>query len=294
MFDMMAEQVGGGIKMTFGGEDVFISSNYHRLQGMGTRVNRQIIPVDLQEGDGVLELASVETDRSGLIRMAEAAVKGDIATGAIHDLNNLLGVFVANLECLVPLSRGNVEASELVAEMNEALLSITGITSRMTQLLLSRREVTDENLHELAASAIQLIKKRLQTQWSTCEKQIRIVNGVPPNLSASVVHNDVQLALVNLLTNAAEHGIRRKGVIIITGNQENGCCYIGVANKGKPVPASLREKLLQEPVTEHCNNGFGLYSSAQLVRAFGGDITFESDCTRTIFTIKLPSSGTDG
>jgi signal transduction histidine kinase len=136
-----------------------------------------------------------------------------------------------------------------------------------------------------------LIKKRLQNEWSGKGREVSVINAVPIGLEANMVYSDTQLAIVNIMLNAVEHGIEKKGTIEIRGYRDEAFVFIEIENDGRPVHENIRAKLLNAPVTEHCNNGFGLYSSAKSIRAFGGDISFESDSGSTVFSIMLPASG---
>lgn len=293
LLDSMTASIGSGFRVSVGGRSMFTSTAYIQLQSFDMPLSSRTIPMQFDECDGAMEIISIESNPEGLVRMAELAAKGEIASGVVHDVNNLLCILVANVEFLAMKTRQNdTGMGTIVAEMQLALDSINSAMNRMRGVVLSRKELMYVNIRDVTESALCLIKKQLQSEWSAKGKEIVVVNSVPESLNANMVQGDVQLAVVNILLNAAEHGIEKKGEIEIRAFKDESYTYIEIENDGRPVPDELREKLLHGPVTTHCNNGYGLYASARNIRAFGGEMTFDSDAESTIFTIRLPSYGT--
>lgn len=295
MLDSLTESMGGGFKVSVGGRELFSSRAYIQLQASDMPLFRRSIPMDFHECEGSVEILSLERNPEGLLQMAELAMKGEIATGVVHDANNLLCALNGNLDVIATMCRHKApEMKAAVTEMQVALDSLSSAMNRMRGLLLSKKEIAGLNVRDVVDSAFLLIKKRLQVEWSMRGKEVAVLNAVPKNLRAEMVFGDVQLAVVNIMLNAVEHGIEKKGRIDIRGYQEGLNVYIEIENDGRPVPDSVRSELLAAPVTTDCNNGVGLYSSAKTLRVYGGDITYESDAESTAFTIRLPASGTCG
>jgi signal transduction histidine kinase len=295
ILDNISESMGGGIRVSVGGRELFTSRAYIQLQASDMSLAHRSIPIEFCEGAGTVEIVSPNEQSVAMVRMAELAAKGEVATGITHDVNNLLCALSGSMELLASEVRQNVpEMKGIVTDMQVAIDSITSVMKRMGRLVLSKNDLSRENVHELVASAFLLIKKKLQVEWSTGGREVAVFNAVPASLEADMVYPEVQLALVNIMLNALEHGIERKGKIEIRGFRDESHVYLEIENNGKPVPESVRGDLLNRPVTTDCNHGYGLYTAARNVRAFGGDISFESTEGSTMFTIILPYSGTCG
>jgi signal transduction histidine kinase len=96
----------------------------------------------------------------------------------------------------------------------------------------------------------------------------------------------------NLLGNAVAHGASNSP-IRVTVKAENGIFSLSVANEGKAIPESAREKLFQ-PFSRgggkktHQGLGLGLYIASQIARSHGGTLTYESTPAETKFTFRMP------
>ncbi len=293
MLDSLTESMGGGIKVSVGGRELFSSRAYIQLQASDMPLSRHSIPMEFHECDGEIEVVSAQNNSEELLRMAELAMKGDIATGVVHDVNNLLCAVMGNMEFLASKARERMpEMKSTVAEMQVSLEAICAAMGRMRGLLLSKKDVIEVNVSDLVDSAFLLIKKQLQVEWRMKGKEVSVVNAVPSSLQAVMIYGDVQLAIVNIMLNAVEHGIEKKGKIEIRGYRQGSRVIIEIENNGKPVPESVRGELLKKPVTVDCNQGYGLYASAKSLRTFGAELSYESDSEATVFTITLPASCT--
>jgi signal transduction histidine kinase len=96
----------------------------------------------------------------------------------------------------------------------------------------------------------------------------------------------------NLVGNAMVHGARDTP-ITIRASDAGGMFMLSVANRGKPIPDAARLKLFEPffrvnlaPTRQGL--GLGLYISAQIARAHGGELTVTSDETETRFVLRFP------
>ena len=295
ILDSLTESMGGGFKVSAGGRELFSSRAYIQLSASDMPLARRSIPTSFLECDGEIEVITAENNPEELLHMAELAMKGDIATGVVHDVNNLLCALMGNMEFLASQAREKMpDMKSTVAEMQVSLEAICAAMGRMRGLLLSKKDLVQASVSELVDSAFLLIKKQLQVEWRMKGKEVSVVNAVPSSLQAVMIYGDVQLAIVNIMLNAVEHGIEKKGKIEVRGYRQGSRAIIEIENNGKPVPESVRGELLKKPVTIDCNHGYGLYASAKSLRTFGAELSYESDSEATVFTIMLPASCTCG
>lgn len=96
----------------------------------------------------------------------------------------------------------------------------------------------------------------------------------------------------NLVGNAMSHGAKDTP-ITIRASDANGMFMLSVANAGNPIPSAARDKLFEPffrvnlaPTKQGL--GLGLYISAEIARAHGGQLTVASDETETRFVLRFP------
>lgn len=108
----------------------------------------------------------------------------------------------------------------------------------------------------------------------------------------------LQQALVNLLSNAVQHGNRGRP-ISLTAKAANNEVEVRVTNFGRPIPASdlqtIFEPLVRAPnagaIHEHSKTslGLGLFIVREIIVGHGGTVTVQSsEEAGTAFTVRLP------
>jgi hypothetical protein len=106
-------------------------------------------------------------------------------------------------------------------------------------------------------------------------------------------------ALLNLLSNAVQHGDRGRTIALIAKGAEDGI-ELRVANFGRPIPESalqtIFEPLVRAPSPgadlheqSKTSLGLGLFIVREIVAGHGGSVTVQSSVDAgTVFTIRLP------
>ncbi len=106
-------------------------------------------------------------------------------------------------------------------------------------------------------------------------------------------------ALLNLLSNAVQHGDPSRTISLIAKGSDDGI-EVSVTNFGRPIPESalqtIFEPLVRAPSPEadlheqsKTSLGLGLFIVREIVAGHGGKVTVQSSVdTGTIFTIRLP------
>ena len=96
----------------------------------------------------------------------------------------------------------------------------------------------------------------------------------------------------NLVGNAMSHGAMGTPITIRAADT-GGMFMLSVANAGKPIPDAARKKLFEPffrvnlaPTKQGL--GLGLYISAEIARAHGGELTVTSDEAETRFVLRFP------
>jgi PAS domain S-box-containing protein len=119
---------------------------------------------------------------------------------------------------------------------------------------------------------------------------------VPPGLVLRIDRAHLQRAIANLITNAGKYG---RPPIVVRGRVEEGAVAIDVDDEGDGVPDELVPRMFDKFVRGDGTAGvkpgagLGLAIVAGLVRANGGDVTFERKSGGgTRFTCRFPTPPT--
>ena len=224
-------------------------------------------------------------DKLDDIRQAQSRFNADVAHQLVNPVHAIL------LECDTE-GRGAHSASEMAG----ALERIDGLARRIegvceSLLCYSRTAALDParlrpiDLEPIVAAAIECVERRAD------ERGIRIV---PPS-SGAVVRGDPDLleeVIVNLLTNAVEHGATgdRIEVTLATGASR---CRMAVIDHGPGVPALALPKLFDRFHSGKASggHGIGLALSRRIARSHGGDLVHEATPGGgATFVLFLPSA----
>lgn len=233
---------------------------------------------------------------SGIAAILNSATVGDVAVGVAHDVRNTLFALSAGLATLKAILKKKridsddiLSVQQIMSDMEVSIKAASRICLRVQELGGRKKDAKPENVKGLVDSSIEMAKVFL-IKASTERKIITIENKTKDDICANVVPSELQLAILNIVINAIEHGFQpgKEGKITVRSGESDSWVYLRIANDGVPIAEEIRGQLLQRPLSSHCRFGYGLYTAAQSIRAFGGDITFTSEPGNTEFTVKLP------
>lgn len=227
-----------------------------------------------------------------LMQSERLALMGEMAAGIAHEINNPLGIILANTEELLQETknqdnhRENLETIERNAlragKVIEDLLTFTrpGPPAKVQIDLLS---LIDESLS--------LCKQQLR------QKRIHVSREFPENpIFFEGDDNQIQQLVVNLLLNSIQ-AISEKGTIRIRvrREQDNGTekIHLEIADTGMGIPEKDLPRIFDPFFTARKNKGFGLglSISKRIIEKHNGTIRVESKAGQgTIIFIDLPTS----
>lgn len=187
-----------------------------------------------------------------------------------HDLNNLLQVIMGNLELLK-------RRRELVPEIVEAALAATRSAAAMADRLgaisrLRRLEPRALDVSRLLAELLPLIER---TVGDAIRVELKLASNLPDGLADP---QSLQLALVELATNARNAMPAGGRLSIVTQDAGNGLIRIAVGDTGCGMPPRSPEA-----------TGLGLQIVEQIMALSGGRVEFESTDLGTTVKLYLPT-----
>ena len=225
------------------------------------------------------------------LQLQKMEAVGLLAGGVAHDFNNLLTA----IRCFAELLRDDLQVPEQQARVDDILHASSRASHLVRQLVaFSRQEVSQPepvDLNTLVDSLRGFIRSLLsehiridvdlcdQPAW--CRADSKQLEQVIFNLclnARDVMHTEGVLALRVSCIGTAATGDRR--------------VRLSVSDTGGGIPVAVQAKLFQPFHTTKGpgrGTGLGLATSLGLVRAFGGDLTYETEVGKgTVFHIDLP------
>lgn len=247
--------------------------------------------------DGALMACCFSRDITGRKRLEEElieserlAIMGQMAAGLAHEINNPLGIILANAEdvlandldsednreSLKTIERNAIRAGKII----EDLLSFTGPSS-------PARRPTD--LLQLIDESLPFLKQKLNN------KKINVKKVYPEG--QVIIHGDenqIQQLIINLVLNAVQAMSENGTLTIRTQLKENGngrMVLLDVEDTGVGVPEGDLSKIFNPFFTSRKEKGFGLglFISRVIVEKHRGKIYARQKADQgTIIRVELP------
>ncbi len=296
--------------LRFSGSEIRSSANFRELSILPGAA-RFSIPVrfDLCEAELVIvvserprpsfvrEAIKRDVDDEKLVGLAKMALVGRVSQGFVHDFNNILfslgtGLDLAEGRLRDLFSTDNPERSELLGLMHELKQShhlAIQLCERLQTMGSNSHAIVYRDLKVLLDSVALLAKPFISSQECYASKRVRIENNVENGLVVPVIPSEFQMCVLNMIYNAVNHGFApgSEGKIWFEAREEDDRILLDIGNNGRPIPLDVRQDMFKKRLFSGTGQGLGLYSSAMMVKQFGGQLSVESTPDRTIFTMKM-------
>ncbi len=242
-------------------------------------------------------LAELQATQAQLVQSEKMAALGDLIAGFVHEINNPVGAIKASSDVLDrasqrlsdPDRRGSVgpilnENIAVVRDATERLSHL--VTSLKTFIRLDSAERQMVDINEGAAATLDVLEPHFGT-GITIVREFGDLPRVPCH------GGDINSVMMHLLTNAAA-AIGDHGTIRMKTWSADRSAFVMVADTGKGISAEQLGELFQPQFSrtgERVKAGLGLFTSQQIARRHGGQITVASEEGRgSQFTLRLPLS----
>jgi signal transduction histidine kinase len=231
-----------------------------------------------------------------LQRAYDAAAR--FSADASHQLKTPIAVLRAGLDELRLCSQLPPDDKETVDVLLQQTRRLTTLVEDL--LLLAQADAGRLRLDPAPLDLVPLLSVVVDDiEALSSDNNIQVVADYPPELFARADARRVKIILQNLGENAVKYNVP-SGRIIVTGRRMGNFVTVSVANTGKEIPASQRDRLFErfnragmgENIKGH---GLGLNIARELARAHGGDLVLvRSQDGWTEFMVRLPVTENPG
>lgn len=211
-----------------------------------------------------------------------------VATQAAHDIRSPLEMLKGIKDDISLLPEDSRRRIQL------GINRIEEITFNLLKANKQHKDDTDlvEDQELLGLSLSVLMEKRIELRNRENLEITELFGHHSYSLFSKINRNVFKSILSNLINNSADAIVNKSGKIELRLFSENNLNVIKISDNGRGIDSEIAKNLFSKGFTTKENgNGLGLFNARQDIRAYGGDISFESyPDSGTVFKILLPQS----
>lgn len=217
-------------------------------------------------------------------------ILGQLSSSFVHEFRNPLTSIIGFVK-LLRKEHPSLKYLDIVD------LELEQLKFRITQFLhTSRVDMVREKLVQ-DISINDLLKEILEFLYpSLVDVGIDVITDFPcpcdqvPNVNL----DELKQVFLNILTNSIDalKETTRTKQIIVSCTRSQGYFRINISNNGPEIPSTAVDSIF-EPfyTTKELGTGIGLHVCKEIVEKHSGNITCNSNCNLTTFTVSLPYNG---
>jgi signal transduction histidine kinase len=225
---------------------------------------------------------------SQLIEAERMSAIGRMACSISHDMRHSLTAIYANAEFLERHDLCASARTDLLLEIQEAVLAMTERIDSLLQFGSSGRK------SPLVHAPVSLVVEKAvaAVKFHPDGRNVSISVGKFPPAEADIDAKNLESAIYNLLLNACQAAARstRTPEVKVHFTEIDERIYVTILDNGPGIPASVRRTLFDPFVTAGKPNGtgLGLTLARRVAEEHGGSVRLEkSNRERTVFTLSL-------
>ena len=227
-----------------------------------------------------------------LIQTERLAIIGQMAAGLAHEINNPLGIILANAEDLLGSGACRGEEQEGLETIARNAVRAGDIIDNLLSFTRPVFCMQDEiDLPRLIDESLLFLKQKLK------KKCIAVHKHIPPDITMAGDENQIQQMLINLMLNAIQ-AMEPHGSLTLRAfprDGQGGGLRLEIEDTGVGITAENQAKLFTPFFTSGKNNGvgLGLFISKTIVERHGGGIFVRSAQGQgTVMAVDLPGRQT--
>jgi PAS domain S-box-containing protein len=230
-------------------------------------------------------------------RQRAQEVLRQLAAGVAHNFNNLLAAILGNAQAAEAELRGlgqeRGRLGQLLDNVVHGAISGRGLIQRLAAYVGGRRPQSgtgdSAEVSEVAAATVKIAQAAWRPQ---AQARVEFKTSLAPGLWVGVQRDELMEVCLNLLRNALE-AMPQGGRLSVTAAREEDQAVIRFSDTGLGMGPETARRLFEPFFSTKgvAGQGLGLASSRGIVRAYGGDISVQSQPGQgTTFIVTLPLS----
>lgn len=224
-------------------------------------------------------------------RAEKLRVLGEMASGVIHDINNMLGAILGRAQ-LVRMKTDITEIQRHVEHIEMIALQAGETVKRLQEFTRQGRRTDFQpvDLNDVIADAMQVTRHRWETQAQERGLLYTIDSRHGENVTVSGVRSELVDAVANLILNAVD-AMPSGGSLLLSTVRRDDTCSLAVADAGIGMAPEQVANVFSPFYTTKGDEGTGLGLAVVygIVERHNGEIKVESAPGRgSRFTILIP------
>lgn len=275
-----------------------LNVNLLRQKRRFTETDLQLLCIFAENAAVAIEKASLYEELKGqvnqLIDSQKLGAVGEITSGVVHDLNNLLSVVIGRAQLLSGRMKDPGQHRQVEA-MEKAAIDASEIVHRLRQFgrPSSDEGFTNVDVGGLVDEVVEMTRPKWN-EWAKLRginvKVTKLLSPVPPVYGCP---SELRQVLVNLILNSID-ALPGGGEIVLQTAKVGELVLISVKDNGVGITEEVKTRVFEPFFTTKPDRGTGLGLSVahRIILNHDGEIGVENQLGEgTIFTIKLPVSG---
>lgn len=222
-------------------------------------------------------------------------VLGELASGTMHNLNNLLSVIIGKTQLLQKKLEGTSHQRDLELLLQTAKDGANSILRLQNYSIAKDAEDVAQtlNINTLVQEVVEIARPRFEeeAQSQGIHYHLKLdLGSIKPVKGDATTLREVMLNLINNALDAMPHG----GKLNIQTTVKDGKVVIFVSDSGSGIPHEVQDKVFEPFFTTKGTrgNGLGLSIAWEIIQKHHGSIHVDSSPGKgAIFMIELPCAG---
>jgi GAF domain-containing protein/CheY-like chemotaxis protein len=240
---------------------------------------------------------NLKSTQSHMIQIERFRALGEMASGVVHDFNNILASILGRVQLLLlKLKKGektvSTETEASLQVIEKSVMDGAKILSRIREFVKESSDKTHSpvNLNTLIQDSLEMTGAYWKDEALLAGIHIEIKKELN---STGMVRGDateLREVLTNLLLNAGD-AMPQGGVLTLITNEDKEHIYLTVKDTGGGMTEEVKNKIFVPFYTTKGERGTGLGLSLAygIITNHQGEITVESQPGKgSVFTVKLP------
>jgi C4-dicarboxylate-specific signal transduction histidine kinase len=291
----LARSIGARLQKLVAAIDEIGRQNFaFRLDGTGTDELSTLARAFNSMADLLTSAREQLTEQQkNIVRTSKMSALGEMASGIAHEINNPVAIILTRAEQLEEILAEKQFDPALLQELTSTIRRTADRIGKIVKGLKSfAREGAEDPFENVGITGV------IQDTLELCGDRFKAqgvelrVGAVPADIEISCRPIQISQVVLNLLNNAYD-AVESAPTqwVALSVLEVDSMIEISVSDSGGPIPAEVREKIMQPFFTTKVvgkGTGLGLSISKGLVESHGGELFLDEKSPMTRFVVRLP------